>query len=289
LSGEVAWGRLAPRASAQAAPTRAAPISIVLRKDLPWLLSAVDPDARAATGDDGLSEAARKVLSLLSAMGASFFEDLVRGAGLARVEVEDALWELVSAGRITGDGFAGLRGLLGGEGRSRSSTKRFVRSAPVLAAGRWALLRPPSAAEGNADADPLEPYARQLLRRWGVVMRELCLRESRAPAWRDLVRVFRRLEMRGEIRGGRLVSGFVGEQFALPEALEALRAMRNEKPTGEVVRISACDPLNLVGFVAPGSRVASTMGNEVLVRDGWIVEQAAETGPVLISQPEARP
>jgi ATP-dependent Lhr-like helicase len=246
---------------------------------LPWLLSPAE-SATIATSpdDDGLSEEARKVLGLLGSQGASFFDDIVRGSRLGRLEVEEALWELVSAGRITGDGFAGLRGLLGPT-RNSSQVKRFGRGAPVFAAGRWSLLRVPQFMDGDGqteDIDPIERFARQLLHRWGVVFRDVVSREARAPAWRDLVRVYRRLEMRGEIRGGRLVASFVGEQFALPEALEALRAVRNEQPRGEVVRLSGCDPLNLVGIIVPGNRPSATVGSVAVFRDGMPVDDVDE-------------
>ncbi len=278
LSGEVAWGRLAPRASAAAAPTRVAPISLVLRRDLPWLLENIERTEGAPNGDEGLSDEARKVLLLLGTAGASFFDDIVRGTRLARRDVEEALWELVSAGRITGDGFAGLRGLLG-PARNSQQAKRFGRGAPVFAAGRWSLLRAPvvmNPDEPMDDVDPVEKFARQLLRRWGVVFREIVAREARAPAWGALARVYRKLEMRGEIRGGRLIASFVGEQFALPEALEALRAIRNEPLHGETVRLSGCDPLNLVSIIVPGERVPATMGSMVVLRDGMpVVEEKA--------------
>jgi len=279
LSGEVAWGRLAPRASAGGAPTRAAPISLVLRRDLPWLLEPVERTTPASTtADEGLSEEARKVLSVLGAAGASFFDDIVRGTRLSRRDVEEALWELVSAGRITGDGFAGLRGLLG-PARHVSQVKRFGRGAPVFAAGRWSLLRTPqlfSPDDPAENVDPIERFARQLLRRWGVVFREVLARETRAPAWGALLRVFRKLEMQGEIRGGRLVASFVGEQFALPEAVEALRAVRNETPRGETVRLSGCDPLNLVGIIVPGERAPATVGSSFVLRDGMPVQEPLE-------------
>nr|WP_275939334.1 hypothetical protein [Polyangium spumosum] len=283
LSGEVTWGRLSPRASAGGAPTRAAPITLALRRDLAWLLAEPsEAPAQATLGDEGLSAAARRVLGALGAAGASFFEDIVRASGLSRPEVEEALWELVSAGRITGDGFAGLRGLLGPStrARARSTSNHTSRGAPVLAAGRWALFRAPALVDappaGGADpAATIEAFARQLLRRWGIVVRELVSRESRAPAWRDLVRVYRRLEMRGEVRGGRLVASFIGEQFALPEALDALRAMRKAPLRGEVVRLSACDPLNLVGTILPGERVPSTLSHFVTYRDGMPMSEEA--------------
>lgn len=286
LSGEVAWGRLAPRASAAGAPTRVAPISLVLRRDLPWLLENIEKAGTAATpGDEGLSEEARKVLLLLGTAGASFFDDIVRGTRMARRDVEEALWELVSAGRITGDGFGGLRGLLG-PARNSAQAKRFGRGAPVFAAGRWSLLRAPMVIDSDEpaeDVDSVERFARQLLRRWGVVFREVVAREARAPAWGALVRVYRKLEMRGEIRGGRLVASFVGEQFALPEALEALRAVRNEPLRGEAIRLSGCDPLNLVGTIVPGERIPATMGSSVVLRDGMPIADEAAPGVMAAS------
>jgi len=125
------------------------------------------------------------------------------------------------------------------------------------------------------DEDRIEALARQYVRRYGVVFRDLLGREAQAPPWRELVRVYRRLEMRGELRGGRLVAGFVGEQFAAPEALESLRALRREPKRGEVVRLSACDPLNLVGVITPGARVPATLANTVVFRDGVPVFEAA--------------
>jgi ATP-dependent Lhr-like helicase len=262
LSGEVVWGRLAAR-EAGTTPTKAAPITLARRRDLPWLLAGHD----AADSDEGLSTAARAVLAALRQMGASFFDELVGVALPSRAEVEDGLWELCAAGRVTGDGFAGLRGLV-----EKSAPRvegwqvgRFRGGAAKAATGRWALLRAPARA---SEPDAIEAQARQYLRRYGVVTRDLLGREAHAPSWRDLLRVYRRLEMRGEIRGGRMVAGFVGEQFALPEALDALRAVRRAAKTGEVVRLSACDPLNLVGVITPGPRVPAHLGNTVAYRDG---------------------
>jgi len=160
-----------------------------------------------------------------------------------------------------------------------SQVKRFGRGAPVFAAGRWSLLRTPqlfSPDDPAENVDPIERFARQLLRRWGVVFREVLARETRAPAWGALLRVFRKLEMQGEIRGGRLVASFVGEQFALPEAVEALRAVRNETPRGETVRLSGCDPLNLVGIIVPGERAPATVGSSFVLRDGMPVQEPLE-------------
>ena len=273
LSGEVVWGRLAPRESGQT-PTRAAPITFARRRDLPWLLGAREEES----GEEGLSEAARAVLAALGRMGASFFDELVGAALPSRAEVEDGLWELCSVGRVSGDGFAGMRALIDKAARQGEAPRieRFRGPAAPIASGRWALLR-----SRAAEADPhdaLEQKARQYLCRYGVVLKDLLAREADPPPWRDLVRVYRRLEMRGEIRGGRMVGGFVGEQFALPEALESLRAVRSAPKTGEVVTLSACDPLNLVGLITPGARVAAHLGHRVAYRDGVPVAMGGSAG-----------
>ncbi|HWB86719.1 MAG TPA: DEAD/DEAH box helicase [Bryobacteraceae bacterium] len=229
LSGEVSWGRLSPHPAfdrdeqeprgRRVRPTRVAPLAIFLRENAAWLLATPQPFS-----NDSLSHPARDVLAVLESRGASFFADLTRATGHLASEVEDALWELVAAGLVTADGFENLRSLLDpkrrrGEGRGRSARPRH-------APGRWALLRHTAAAPGGNT----ESFARQLLQRWGVVVRDVAAHESLAPAWRDLLVVLRRMETRGEIRGGRFVSSFVGEQFALPEALDLLRAIRR---TGE--------------------------------------------------------
>ncbi|WP_437281707.1 DEAD/DEAH box helicase [Sorangium sp. So ce375] len=286
LSGEVAWGRVVPRDAA--APTRAAPITLALRRDLPWLLA--PREAEGAPPPASLSEAAQGVLSFLTRAGASFFDDIAVGAGRSRDEVEEALWELVAAGLVTGDGFAALRSLLGGGGGAAVALgagrlRGVARRGGPVASGRWSLLRSrPDAlalAAGDAGeaADVVEALAHQYLRRYGVVCRELLAREPRPPAWRDLLRVYRRLEMAGQLRGGHLVAGFVGEHFALPEALDALRAVRREPLSGEIVQLSACDPLNLVGIVTPGPRVPAVLGNVVIYRDGVPLLPVAAAAP----------
>ena len=269
LAGEVAWGRVVPRAPSST-PTRAAPITLALRRDLGWLLGPrEDGGAVGAVGEvpAPLSEAARAVLSVLERAGASFLPDLVAGAGCAASEVEEAIWELVAAGAITADGFAALRALLEPSPRGAGAAGRLgarPRGGGPVAAGRWSRLMP-AASEGP---EGLEMLARQYLCRYGVVFRDLLAREPAVPPWRDLVRVYRRLEMTGEIRGGRLVAGFVGEQFALPEAIDALRAARREPPSGEIVQLGACDPLNLVGIITPGPRIPAVAGHVVIYRDG---------------------
>jgi ATP-dependent Lhr-like helicase len=193
-----------------------------------------------------------------------------------RLEVEEALCELVTAGLVTGDGFAGLRGLMQTEKRRRQRPGRAaVMARLAMGTGRWAVLAPAAA---PAEDDTTEAKARLYARRYGVVFRDLLPREPGAPAWRDLLRVYRRLEMRGELRGGRIVGGFVGEQFAAPEALEALRAIRREPGDGQVVRVSACDPLNLVGILTPGPRVPAVLGHHVSYRDGVPLTEASTDG-----------
>jgi ATP-dependent Lhr-like helicase len=272
LSGEAVWGRFEPRPDGSQTPSRAAPIALGLRRDLPWLLAPGD-----GVADDGLSAKARDVLAYLRRAGASFLDDILAGTRRLRSEVEDALWELVAAGRITGDGFSGLRALLPGSAARRAGARArfYARTARRLGAGggagRWALLATPAPAD---PADRLESLARQYARRYGIVFRELLAREDEAPPWRELVRVYRRLEMRGELRGGRMVAGLVGEQFALPEAIESLRAIRRSPRTGEVIAVAACDPLNLVGILTPGPRIPATLTNLVVYRDGAPVADA---------------
>jgi len=278
LSGEVTWGRLGLHASARYAGRRLSatvPVALLLRRDLAWLLEA-RPDPGGAPGADAppgaLSGPARDVLAHLERAGASFVDDVARGVRRLRIEVEEALCELVTAGLVTGDGFAGLRSLLHGDKRRRARPGRPVVARPSPGTGRWARLAPPAAPPAD---DVVEARARQYVRRYGVVFRDLLQRESDVPAWRDLLRVYRRLEMRGDLRGGRIVGGFVGEQFAAPEALEALRAIRREQPAGQLLRVSACDPLNLVGVITPGPRVPAVLGHHVEYRDGVPVLEAA--------------
>jgi ATP-dependent Lhr-like helicase len=258
LSGEVTWGRLSPHPAfdredpGRVRPTRVAPIAIFLREDAGWLLPADGDDIQ-----ESLSHAGREVLDALRQRGASFFADLTRSTGRLSSEVEDALWELVAAGRVTADGFENLRSLVDpkrrrGEGKGRNARPRH-------AAGRWALLR--SGAEQLRVSN--ESFANQMLLRWGVVFRDLLARETLAPAWRDLLVVLRRLEARGEIRGGRFVTGLVGEQFARPEAIDLLRAIRRSQDRPEQVAVFAADPLNLAGIILPGPRVSALSGDTV--------------------------
>jgi len=209
------------------------------------------------------------LLAVLEQRGALFPHELREQTGLHVRELTEALWELVSAGRLTCDGFAALRALL------------EPRAAPG-GAGRWSLLRPAGevlpASRPLLGAPPewLEKLAAQYLRRYGVVFRDLLSREPRSPPWRELLQIYRKLEARGELRGGRFVQAFSGEQFALPEAVEALRAVRRLPKSGEErVSLSACDPLNLAGILTPGARVPALPQNRVVYLDGVPQEAAA--------------
>jgi ATP-dependent Lhr-like helicase len=213
-----------------------------------------------------LGPIAQSVHRYLKDRGASFLADVVRGTGHSPAEVEEALWELSAAGIVTADGFENLRVLL--DRRRRNGAQKHSRHQSRRSAGRWSLIAASNSETGNAEA-----LARQLLRRYGVVFRDLLGRES-IESWRDLLVQYRKLELRGEIRGGRFVSGFVGEQFALPEAVEALRALRrvgSADNTAPEIKISACDPLNLAGILLPGPRVPAHPNNYVVFRNGVIV------------------
>jgi ATP-dependent Lhr-like helicase len=204
-----------------------------------------------------VGERSRLVLALLEQRGALFPHELKAQLGFEKRELYETLWELVSSGRVTCDGFAALRSLLDSKAPGGS--------------GRWSLLRAPVAHK----AEFIEPLARQYLRRYGIVFRDLLAREPRSPAWRELLQIYRRLEARGEIRGGRFAQAFSGEQFALPEAVDALRAVRRLPKDGERISLSACDPLNFAGILTPGARVPAQPQNRVVYVDG-IPEEARE-------------
>jgi ATP-dependent Lhr-like helicase len=237
---------------------------------VPHTPTAEQPEAR------GLSEGARQVLEFLRRRGASFFVDIVRGTDRLKAEVETALWELVAGGLITADGFDNLRSLIDPKRRAGQGSGRSAR--PRHSSGRWALLYTGPAVERNR---AVEATCWMLLRRYGVVFRDLLARETNLPKWRELQMAFRRLEDRGEIRGGRFVDGFLGEQFALPVAVESLRATRTLPATGEAVTLSAADPLNLVGILVPGERVPAISGKTVAFRDGVAVQQTEGTAALL--------
>jgi ATP-dependent Lhr-like helicase len=233
-----------------------------------------------------LSPAAREVGQFLAQRGASFLADIARGTGLLKVKAEEALWQLVAHGFATGDGIAGLRILLtpdnkrkGRRGRLRviSGGRTVERMMPV---GRWSLWREHTNVVPVETERVIEHRAWQLLRRYGVMFRDLLARESYAPSWRSLLAVYRRLEARGEIRGGRFVNGFVGEQFALPAAVERLRAERRAKESDEPVVISSADPLNLVGILTPGGRI-SPYSNQVIAYENGTHVDVGPLGAVL--------
>ena len=270
IGGEVVWGRPArtPASGASAgrrsALTRTTPITLCLREALDWLLepSVNDSSAERAGAPAGAPE---EVLAALERRGASFLPDIAARTGRLASDVEEALWVLVAAGLATSDGMEALRRRISASvprGR-RPSPSRRTRRNPRAGYSRWSLLEAVAPVE-----DQVEPRARQLLRRYGILFPELLAREAMAPRWRDMVRVLRRLEARGEIRGGRFVAGLVGEQFALPEAIELLREVKRDEGNGRLVAVSACDPLNLVGVVTPGERVPASIANVAVYLDG---------------------
>jgi ATP-dependent Lhr-like helicase len=273
LSGAVGWGRVSPHpattdpstlAGRRVVPTSVAPITFFVREDADWLMPRPMDEPLPA----GLSHNAKDVLQYLQRSGASFFADIVRGAGHLKAEIETALWELVAAGFVTADGFDNLRALIDPRRRAGHGTARGTR--PRHSSGRWALLSQPGPVDRT---HAIESACWILLRRYGVVFRELLARESSIPVWRDLLIAYRRLEDRGEVRGGRFVSGFIGEQFALPIAVDSLRAMRHRSPADDVVTVAAADPLNLVGIVVPGDRVPANSGREVSYRNGVAIDE----------------
>ncbi len=272
LTGAVGWGRLSPHPATledstegrrRVVPTSVAPITFFVREDSDWMQPRLEDEQGF---ERVLSEGARAVLDFLRRRGASFFADIVRGTSRLKAEIETGLWELVAAGMVTADGFENLRSLINPRRRQVPGMAKAVR--PRHTSGRWSLLYPVEASDRSKVA---EATCWMLLRRYGVVFREMLARESNMPKWRELLIAFRRLEDRGEVRGGRFVSGFLGEQFALPEAVDSLRAMRNVAVAGEVVTISAADPLNLVGIIVPGDRVPAISGKYVSFRDGIAV------------------
>lgn len=309
LTGEVCWGRLFPpprnpdKSRPMASLTRVAPISLMLREDVPWL-SVRSPELDL----DDLTTPARQVYELLGSRGAMFAADLLIATKMLNDHLDNALGELVARGAITADGFAGLRALVGKKptparklNRQKVERKRTTKAA----IGRWSIrvtsvssplveeTRPtsrggtgndskgtngstavPTRTDGstlNSTIPPAriaEDWAWQLLRRWGVVFKDLLAREDGAPSWFELLQVLRRLEARGEIRGGRFIAGVAGEQFALPDSVQQLRRLRDEGPKSEIVIISAADPLNLVGIITSHERVPRTASNRVAYLDG---------------------
>jgi ATP-dependent Lhr-like helicase len=267
-AGRFVWTRLASRAADRergAAPVRATPITLLARRNVKnWSLftEAADPA--------NLTSRARAVVEHITAQGASFFDDIAESVRLLPAEAEEALAELVALGVVNSDSFGGLRALLSpGARRGAAAGRRKRRRLFQMAdAGRWALVRRPAADAQDRD-EAVEALVRTLLRRWGVVFWKLLLREADwLPPWRDILLCCRRLEARGEIRGGRFVAGFSGEQFAAPDAVGRLRDVRRQPGSGQHVALSAADPLNLIGILTPGPRLAALTGNRLLYRDG---------------------
>jgi ATP-dependent Lhr-like helicase len=278
-AGRVVWTRLeAPKMDASrtqgASPVRSTPITLLTRKNLPvWtaLAKAIDPQSVR------ISTRAQAVAEYLAQHGASFFDDIVDGLDQPRTFIEDALRELTAAGLINSDGFSGLRALLLPADRRKpvgGGRRRRTAVFGVEDAGRWALIRrkPAGSSTIALEREAAEQIARTLLKRYGVIFWRMLAREADwLPPWRELLMACRRLETRGEIRGGRFVAGFSGEQFALPEAVGVLRGVRSAEKSGRLVVVSGADPLNLAGIVLPGSRVPAIYSNRVMYRDGVAV------------------
>jgi ATP-dependent helicase Lhr and Lhr-like helicase len=304
LTGEIGWGRLYPpprdpeRSRPMTSITRLAPVSLFVREDLGWLL-----ETSREADEASLSSPGAQVLEILKQRGALFATDVLSETRLLPAELDEVIGELVARGFLTADGFAGLRKITRTDGdeeptrKSRRRTRSVTRRRSASGVGRWSLWRPQAIREGEAPAEPqtdsasnraigsagaspsherarrrdvVEEWAWQLLRRWGVVFRELLSKESGAPPWWELVQIYRRLEARGEIRGGRFVSGVAGEQFALGESIGQLRRLRDEglSKGDELLTISAADPLNLVGILTPHARLASRPSNALILLNG---------------------
>src|SRR3954469_19762925 len=285
LTGRVAWGRLTPpqRTGGTTGPIRSTSIGLFLREHAEsWISAGQGTEVQ-------LSGYATRVREVLEQRGASFFHELVARSGLLPTQVEQALSELAGTGLVTSDSFSGLRALVTPSSKRKplSGARRRHRTAPhgIETAGRWSLLHGSAGDENRAD---VELAARALLRRYGVVFRRVLSRESGLPAWRELLMVYRRLEARGEIRGGRFVTGMSGEQFALPEAIGQLRSIRRLEGGGQLVGISAADPLNLTGIVTPGERIPALTTNRILYRDGVPI-LAREAGQVRTLVGESEP
>ena len=299
LTGVVGWGRLSPHPAtldsggnrgadnAEGAPTRqrrviptsVAPITFFVREDADWMTPRHFESNALGDCDsirNCLSAGAQVVLDFLRQRGASFFVDMVRATGKLKAEVETALWELVAVGLVTADGFENLRSLINPKqiNPKQLHAKQVAAgrsSRPRHNSGRWAILHAEEAVDRWRS---VESACWMLLRRYGIVIRDVLAREANLPPWRELCLAFRRLEDRGEIRGGRFVDGFLGEQFALPVAVDSVREMRRADAAQGTIALSAADPLNLVGILVPGDRVPAISGNRVSFREGVAIPLA---------------
>ncbi len=277
-TGKSIWLRLAVRAAGgekRTSPVRNAPITLIDRQAVHyWRELAPLPDI----DDENLTSGARKILDALRNGGASFFFDLVRSTGLLRTQAEDALGELVNWGLVTSDSYAGLRALVTPASKRPGFSRRRGRRPATSGfdrAGRWALV------DQEIDVDrseALEHVAWVLLRRYGVVFRKVLEREANLPPWRELIRVYWRMEARGEIRGGRFVQGFAGEQFALADAVAELRSVRKRKRDDNCIAICAADPLNLLGIILPGEKISAGLNNRILFRNGIPIAHQGSDG-----------
>ena len=273
LAGRATWARLTPPVggkgrSRAVTPVRSTPIALLDRRQLPLWISLCP---QTSTTSSNLR--AQSVLDCLVAQGALFFDELVEASHLLRPQVEEALGELVALGLVTSDSFAGLRGLLVPSNQRKPITgarrRGRILNFDIESGGRWALIRRAPRIHEDARAAAIEHAARTLLQRYGIVFWRLLAREADwLPPWRDLLRVYRRLEARGEIRGGRFVAGFSGEQYALPEAIGLLRETRRRPASEQWISLSGADPLNLIGVLTPGPRLAALTDNRLVYQDG---------------------
>ncbi|CAN5871601.1 DEAD/DEAH box helicase [soil metagenome] len=321
-AGRTLWTRLRPVASEARATAsgssagggagtslRTTPILLLPRRTAAFWTRL----APAPTDDSGLGSRAQRVASALAANGASFFDEIAERTRMLPAEIEDALSELVVRGRAHCDSYAGLRALMVPPSKRSSALSRRRHRAPLFGiedAGRWTLIRQPAAApsenessatesktpKANATSpDAIEQVARVLLRRYGVVCWRMLEREAQwLPSWRELVRSLRRLEARGEIRGGRFIAGLSGEQFALPEAIASMRSVRRQPADAHFICLSSSDPANPLGTLLPGPKVPRVAGARVLYRDGvpvatsvggqteWLVEPDAKDRPAAL-------
>ncbi len=289
FTGEIGWGRLYPpkRTSDQSKPmtgiTRNAPVSFFLREDIPWLthFQSVPSMYLNAEEQNDLSSPAVEIQELLTQQGALFATDLISATESLPSQIADSLGELISRGLVTSDSFSGMRQFT--EDRStknrRSSRKSRIgllrKRATPNNTGRWSIWRRENQQDIEERSLPyyeyVEQWAWQLLRRWGVVFRDLFLKESGAPRWFELLQVYRRLEARGEIRGGRFVSGVAGEQFAMSNTIQELRTLRDDPRADELTILSAADPLNLVGILTKQARIPSTASNRLAYWNGTLI------------------
>ncbi|CCE22067.1 DEAD/DEAH box helicase [Methylotuvimicrobium alcaliphilum] len=282
-TGRFVWLRLKFKSAAKTPRPAGKSTSIALlpRARLSsWRVYAPLPDHDAIE----LSSGAQKVYAVLKNWGASFFQEISDETGLLNAQLFEALGELVAAGLITADSFQGLRTLIQSSAIRQRRSRRYPAHDISATAGRWSLLRP---VQAGADAyEPVEHIARVLLNRYGVVFRKLLDNEEGIPSWRDLLYVYRRLEARGEVRGGRFVQGLAGEHFALPQAVSMLRDSRKQAKTGELIAISTVDPLNLTGIIGSGDRVGPQTANRLLYRDGVLLASSKKNDVVFVETVE---